>query len=179
MGSPKALLPFRQGTFLSTLAETLGPFCDPVIAVFGFQGDSLCVAAPASVMPVVNRNYDAGMLTSLQTGLRALDLAACTRILFTLVDHPSVSPETIVAILQSDAPIAIPRFNARRGHPVAISSDIAREFLREPVTAKVRNLIDRHAAEIHYIDLQDPGITEDIDDPDLYLQLLQREAAQA
>jgi len=181
MGRPKAFLPFRHGTFLSILAETLGEFCAPVVAVFGYEGEALSAQAPAGVNPVVNPDFEAGMLTSLQTGLRALDLAGdladARQILFTLVDHPAVARATLAALTLSDAPIAIPRFNGRRGHPVAIRAEIAREFLSEPVTAKVRNVVDRHAAEIDYIELPDPGITDDIDDPELYQSLLRREAA--
>jgi molybdenum cofactor cytidylyltransferase len=173
MGRPKALLPFRGGTFLSTLAETLSAFCAPVIAVLGYQADSLRSNVPPGVVPVVNPNYEAGMLTSLQVGLQALEP---TRVLFTLVDHPAVSPATIEALLKSNAPIAIPRYNGRRGHPVIVSATIAREFLNEPITAIVRHLIDRHSAEIDYIDVPDAGISDDIDDPALYQSLLEREA---
>lgn len=176
MGRPKALLPFRTGTFLSTLADTLAAFCTPVIAVLGFQGELLAPQVPPGVRAVVNAHYQAGMLTSLQTGLNALDLANADRILFTLVDHPAVSPATITALLKSNAPIAIPRYNGRRGHPVIINATIAREFLDEPVSAKVRYLIDRHSAGIDYIDVPDPGINDDIDDPALYQALLEREA---
>jgi molybdenum cofactor cytidylyltransferase len=179
MGRPKALLPFRQGTFLSTLAETLSEFCTPVVAVFGFEAQSLQSSAPPGVIPVINAGYKAGMLTSLQCGLRALDLAAIDRVLFTPVDHPAISPDTIVSLLKSDAPVAIPRYGGRRGHPVIVSSVIAREFLDEPATAKIRYLIDRHSAEIGYIDVPDAAIDDDIDDPGLYRSLLEREAGNA
>jgi molybdenum cofactor cytidylyltransferase len=176
MGRAKALLPFRGGTFLSTLAETLSTFCAPVIAVFGYQGDSLKSSVPSGVLPVVNANYEAGMLTSLQAGLKTIDLGTASRVLFTLVDHPAISPATIQGLLDSNAAIAIPRYNGRRGHPVIISAAIAYEFLDEPSTAKVRHLIDRHSANIDYIDVGDPGINDDIDDPVLYQSLLEREA---
>ena len=97
--------------------------------------------------------------------------------MFTLVDHPAVLPETVDAVMQSTAPIAIPRCKNRRGHPVLITRQIAREFLLEPLTSKVRDVIDRHAAEIEYVDVDDPGISDDIDNPALYEKLLAREAA--
>ncbi|MEP6717419.1 MAG: NTP transferase domain-containing protein [Terriglobia bacterium] len=173
MGSPKALLPFRDGTFLSVLAEILKPFCSPVIAVFGADGDRLATLAPAGVTTVVNRNYKAGMLTSLQTGLREVE---SSRVLFTLVDHPSPLATTLRALIASAAPIAIPRMNGRRGHPVIVGPGIAAEILAEAATAKVRDVIDRHAASIEYIEVNDPGISDDVDDPALYNALLAREA---
>jgi molybdenum cofactor cytidylyltransferase len=180
MGRAKAYLPFRGGTFLSAIAGTLGRRCHPVIVVFGFDAQRLKQSAPHTVIPIENPDYQQGMLTSLQAGLRALSEAhddACGRVLFTLVDHPAVSSATVDAVLQSHAPIAIPRFRNKRGHPVLIRAEIMAEFLREPATSKVRDVIDRHAREIDYIEVADPGIQDDIDDPALYEKLLAREAA--
>lgn len=175
MGRPKALLPFRGGTFLSVLAGTFRNVCDPVVAVFGFNGDEVKRSVPDGVTAVVNPNYRLGMLTSLQAGLRACG-DEYEAVLFTLVDHPAVKPETIAVLMNQSADIAIPRFNGRRGHPVLMRREMAQLYLEEPVTAKVRDLIDRHADRIQYIDVEDPGICDDVDDPVLYAALLAREA---
>ena len=174
MGRAKAFLPFRDGTFLSTLAETLAPFCSPLIAVFGFDGDAAAQLAPHGVTPVINRQFQHGMLTSLQAGLR---IAKTDRILFTLVDHPAVTPQTVARLIATNAEIVIPRFDGKRGHPVLVSRAIADAFLREPETAMVRDVIDRNADRILYVDVNDPGIRDDVDDPSLYEALLAREAA--
>ena len=177
MGRPKAFLPYRGSTFLSQIATLLGRHCSPVVAVFGFDAVNLIPSAEAAgVLAIENPRYPEGMLTSLQAGLRSLPDAIDTA-LFTLVDHPSVEPETIDILLRSSAPIAIPRCHGKRGHPVLIRRSIIQEFLAEPATSKVRDVIDRHAAEIAYIEVNDPGISADIDDPVLYQQLLDREAA--
>lgn len=178
MGRPKAFLPFRGGTFLSGIAATLGRRCSPVIAVFGFDAARLIASAPANVAGVENPAWELGMLTSLQAGLRAVP-EDCDAALFTLVDHPAVQPATIDALLESDSAIAIPRFENRRGHPVLIRRRIMEKFVAEPPHSKVRDVIDRHAAEIEYIAVDDPGISEDIDDPGLYEDLLAREAPRA
>lgn len=178
MGQPKALLPFRGGSFLSVLAETLSPHCLPVCAVFGADAKRLMNFVPPSVLAVENPNYAQGMLTSLQAGLRALENIP-GRVLFTLVDHPAVAPATIRALLDSTAEIAIPKFNGKRGHPVLIHRRIAEEILAEPPSSKLNAVMDRHASEIHYLDLDDSGITDDIDDPAAYRNLLNREEAAA
>jgi molybdenum cofactor cytidylyltransferase len=176
MGRPKAFLPFRGGTFLSHIADTLGARCAPVIAVFGFDAPRLMAMAPANVKPVANPDYELGMLTSLQAGLRAVP-EDCDTVLFTLVDHPAIASRTVEILLRSTAPVAIPRHNGKRGHPVLLRRPVVEEFLAEPVAAKTRDTIDRHAAEIEYIDVDDPGISDDIDDPQLYENLLSREAS--
>lgn len=180
MGRPKALLPFRGGTFLSVLAETFRPFCDSVVAVFGFDAENAKLAAPPGVRVAVNPDYRDGMLTSLQAGIREIGLWASGEgpdaVLFTLVDHPAVKPETIASLLKINAPIAIPRYQGRRGHPVLMRREIAIGYLTEPVTAKVRDLIDRNAQIISYVEVDDPGICDDVDDPAVYAALLARDA---
>jgi CTP:molybdopterin cytidylyltransferase MocA len=176
MGRAKAFLPFRGGTFLSNIAGTLGERCSPVIAVFGFDAER-CIelARPLGLRTVENPDYPLGMLTSLQAGLRVVP-NECHTVLFTLVDHPAISHSTVDALLRSEATIAIPRFENNRGHPVLIRGEIIREFLAEPPASKVRDVIDRHTGEIAYIEVGDPGISDDIDDPALYEKLLAREA---
>ncbi len=176
MGRPKALLPFRGGTFLSVLAGTLEHFCSPIYAVFGFDAEKLMAQAPPSVVPVKNPDYQLGMLTSLQAGLRAMRQLPA-RILFTLVDHPAVGPETVTALLRSGGPLVIPRYAGKRGHPVIVGREIAREFVAEPPTSKLSDLINRNSALIQYLDLDDPGVCDDIDDPQVYRELLAREGA--
>lgn len=180
MGSPKALLPLRDGTFLSVLAGAFKPFCDPIIVVFGFDAENASRHAPEGCIAVTNPDYRQGMLTSLQAGIRQTGMWASGEgpdaVLFTLVDHPAIKPETIAALLAAHAPIAIPRYENRRGHPVLMRREIAIGYLAEPDTAKVRDLIDRNSQIISYVDVDDPGICDDIDDPELYAALLARES---
>lgn len=178
MGRAKALLPFRGGTFLSVLFGTLSPYCSPVVAVFGFNGETVAAGAPAGMVTVINRDYRWGMLTSLQTGLRVLP-ESTDRVMFTLVDHPAITRATVEMLIGADAEIAIPRIDGKRGHPVLVSREIALEFLAEPATSKVRDVIDRQANAIRYVEVDDPGICDDVDNPALYEALLAREAARA
>lgn len=175
MGRAKAYLPFRHGTFLSSIAATLEQYCSPVVAVFGFDAQKMMAEAPPSVRPVANLHYQRGMLTSLQTGLHALP-KNCDTVIFTLVDHPAIAPATVELLLTVAGPIVIPRYGGRRGHPVLIRSAVIAEFLAEPDGSMIRDVIDRHAQTIVYKDVSDPGICDDIDNPELYGQLMAREA---
>jgi molybdenum cofactor cytidylyltransferase len=179
MGRPKALLPFRDGTFLSVLAATLGSRCSPVVTVFGAGAEGLIISTPPGVSPVINNQYRLGMLTSLQAGLRALTAQSRERVLFSLVDHPAVRAATIDGLIDSPAAIAIPRYAGKRGHPVALRKSIVDELLAEPSHSKIHEVIDRHAAEIEYIEVNDPGIRDDVDDAAAWQRLMAREAEPA
>lgn len=171
MGAPKALLDYRGETFLDRLIGCLAPYCSPVIAVLGAGAEEIRprIARPARV--AVNMEWPAGQLSSLQCGLRALD--GPSDVLFTLVDHPAVRPETVARIVAGPGLLRIPRFAGRRGHPVWFSAELIPEFLALPPDAAARDVVNRHADRIVYLDVDDPGVARDIDDPAAYRELLE------
>ncbi len=172
MGSPKALLPYRGQTFLDTLVGLLSERCDPVIVVLGAPFEWRRTDGLRGVRVVVNENYLTGQTSSLQAGLRQAP-ADADGVLFTLVDHPAVSLSTIDALLAPPRPlIRIPRFRAERGHPIWFSRDLIPEFLAVPLDAAANTVTRAHRAETEFLDLDDPGITADIDTPEAYRTLL-------
>jgi molybdenum cofactor cytidylyltransferase len=111
-----------------------------------------------------------GQITSMQCGLRAVP-PATRGVLFTLVDHPNVAESTIADLLRQDALLAIPRHRGRRGHPIYFSREVAAEFLAVDPSASARVVLERHAGDIRYVDVDDPGILDDVDDPEAYRRL--------
>jgi molybdenum cofactor cytidylyltransferase len=106
----------------------------------------------------------------MQCGLRAVPPGA-RGVLFTLVDHPNVADATVRALLETGAPLAIPRYQGRRGHPIWFSRDLIAEFLALDIASTARDVVDRHAAEIHYLEVDDPAILDDVDDPEAFRRL--------
>jgi molybdenum cofactor cytidylyltransferase len=179
MGSPKALLEFQGETFLDRLIGLFSRHCAPVIAVLGAHRESVRAGLRRAdqALLVANPDFRLGQITSMQCGLRAVP-ADAGGVLFTLVDHPGVRPTTIAALLAANPPVAlrIPRHAGRRGHPIWFRSSLIPEFLGLPASASAREVVTRHAAEIAYLEVDDPGILADIDDPDAYRRLLAGEA---
>jgi molybdenum cofactor cytidylyltransferase len=174
MGTPKALLRFRGETFLDGLIAKFEKHCDPVIVVLGHGAEAIRSTASRTARFVVNADYALGMLTSLQCGLRAVP-EHCSQAVFTLVDHPNPAPWTIDAVLDSaEAPVVIPRFLGRKGHPVRLSRVVMDELLALPPAAKPTDVLYRHLDATRFLDLDDPGIVDDIDDRGAYEELLAR-----
>jgi molybdenum cofactor cytidylyltransferase len=175
MGSPKALLPYRGATFLETLAGLLAARCSAVIVVVGAHAAEIEAAPwrrPAGLRIVRNEDYLSGQTSSLQAGLRALP-DDCAGVLFTLVDHPALSAQTIDALLEPVRPlIRVPRFREERGHPVWFRRDLIPEFLALPIDGAANRVVRAHRAETEFIDVDDPGVVADIDDPATYRELL-------
>ena len=172
MGRPKALLPYQGETFLDRQIGLLGAVCADVVVVLGHQAESIRagLARNAQARFVENPEPERGMLSSLQTGLAATEADA---VLFTPLDYPAVRAETVAAIaarLGEGAELVVPRHDGRHGHPVGIAWRLAEEILALPLAAQARDVIHRHTAS--YLEVDDPGVLRDVDDPAEYARLV-------
>ena len=166
MGSPKALLEIRGETFLDRLIATFSPHCSPVIVVLGHESEKIRAGLrnSGSAAFVLNAHYPLGQLSSMQCGLRAVP-GDCDGVLFTLVDHPNVQSSTLTQlVLGPPALLSIPRYRGRRGHPLFFSRRLVPEFLALAQDSQARAIVERHASEIRFVDVDDPGILDDVDD---------------
>lgn len=182
MGSPKALLDFHGETFLDRLIARFSEFSAPVIVVVGCEAERIRsgVSHPDRALFVENVDYRLGQLSSMKCGLRMIPHSA-DGVLFTLVDHPNVQSSTIAALLEQPATgnrqpataIAIPRFQGRRGHPIFFGRELIAQFLALPPDSQAREVVNRYRESIRYVDVDDPGILDDVDDPAAYSRLLE------
>jgi molybdenum cofactor cytidylyltransferase len=182
MGSPKALLEYKGETFVARLVRIFTKFCDPVMVVAGRHADQ--IRAAVNVPVVVNPDPDRGQLSSLQTALTdlfpvgqavAFQPPAISGFLFTPVDCPTFLEPTVAALIESfhtlPAPLVIPKYAGKRGHPVCVSASLVPEFLALPPTEETRVIVNRHAPSIRYLEVDDSGVLADVDDPETYRAL--------
>lgn len=171
MGRDKALLPYAGTTFVEHLVRLFLTRVSPVVVVIGHHAGEIQAAVPSlpGVQVVFNPKYQAGQLSSLQTGLGSI---RTDRVLFTLVDHPAVAPGTLDSLLaHSRAPLVIPRYQNRRGHPILLAGALIGEILALPPEATAKQVVHSHLSEAILLDLEDPGILRDIDTPEDYCTL--------
>ncbi len=178
MGRDKALLPYGDTTFLGDLIASFREIFSPVVVVLGHNAQHIieAVQPDEQTMIAVNPNYDLGMLSSLQTGLRALPRTSGGAA-FTLVDHPGVRIETLRAIAdgiaETAAPVVIPRYRGERGHPVAVSGEVIDALLALDPAASPQDVIRSRRDRTVFLDIDDPAVTRDIDRPDEYASFQQ------
>ena len=149
------------------------PHCAPVIAVLGAHQDIVRAGLrrTAQACLIENPDFRLGQISSMQCGLRAVP-AHAESVLFTLVDHPAVQSETIAALLaEPPAPLRVPRYSGRHGHPIVFARALIPEFLAVPAGSSAKEVVTRHTTAAAYVDVQDPGILADIDDLDAYHRL--------
>jgi molybdenum cofactor cytidylyltransferase len=164
MGSPKALLSYRGRTFADALIEAFS-ICDETVVVLGHDSSRIRAGITGRVRFAVNPHPEHGQLTSLQCGLRAVPQADA--VFFTPVDYPAIQLSTVARLLPHAGSFAMPRYNGRRGHPVLINRDLIQELLTCETNA--RDVIRAH--DPVYVEVDDAGILEDVDDPAAYARL--------
>jgi molybdenum cofactor cytidylyltransferase len=176
MGTPKALLRYRGESFLDTLIGLFEKRCAPVIVVLGAAAEQVRAATSRAAAFVENAGWERGQTSSMQCGLRAMP-AAADGVLFTLVDHPAVRMETINALLDASgrALLRVPRCQGRNGHPIWFSRGLIAEFLALPESGAARDVVRAHVQETEFVEVDDPGVLADIDDPAAYRALLEAE----
>jgi len=178
MGTPKATLVYCGRTFLELIVQTLrAGGLERLAVVLGHQAEDIqreVKLEPAQV--VINADYRSGQTSSLQAGLRTLITDDLEAVLLCLVDHPAVCAETvrrIVAIFrQRSAPVVIPTYHGRRGHPVLIGRQVFEELLGLAGDAGADSVVRRYRPTTQFVEVEDEGVVIDVDDPESYRRLI-------
>jgi molybdenum cofactor cytidylyltransferase len=180
MGSPKALLPYRGGTFLEHLLSVtdhprigwrrvvLGADAGAIVAGAEFRADEV----------VINKNWEAGQLSSIQVGLRSLP-AGTDGVLLFLIDHPLISRELVGALAErfyeSGKPIVLPVYKGRRGHPVIFAARLYEELLSAPLETGARAVVWAHSEEVCEMETKEEGCVLNLNDSDTLAKARERD----
>jgi molybdenum cofactor cytidylyltransferase len=177
MGRPKALLPIDGETFIERIVGTLKRTqISKTIVVIGHNAAE--IKPKIEHLPVeilINHQYRLGQLSSLHVAIRHL-LAdpSCGGILVHLVDHPYIDPDLVNRMIEASETsgklIVVPRHQGKRGHPVILSRELFNELLAAPMDQGAKVVVNAHPDDTLAIDVDDQGVTIDIDTPDEYSQ---------
>jgi molybdenum cofactor cytidylyltransferase len=176
MGKPKALLPFRGRTFLENILDTIShSTIEHTIVVVGHHREEIARTVKGFEV-VFNQDYEQGMITSFQAGIRVLPWDATGAFLF-LVDHPLVEVETLERLIERLAPgrIIVPTYEGRRGHPVLFAPDVLDEILALPPTEGANIVVRKDPSRVIEVPVKAPGILVDIDTPEQFEELSKEE----
>jgi len=171
MGTPKALLPYRGGTFLEHLLKvTNHSRIGWRRVVVGADAQAIVegVKLPADEV-VINENWEAGQLSSIQSGLRSLP-ARTDGMLLCLIDHPLISSELVGELVErfyeSGKSIVLPVYKGRRGHPVIFASRLYEELLSAPLETGARAVVWAHREDVCEMETSEEGCILNLNDPD-------------
>ena len=173
MGRPKALLPYREATFLEHLLHvTRHPRIGLTRVILGAGAEEIRTMAKLDPSVIVlNPGWEQGQLSSICAGLRSLAGIETDGILLCPVDHPLVTARLIGGLIarfyENEKVIVLPVYKGRRGHPVIFSSTLYGELLAAPADKGARAVVWAHAADLLEVPTDEEGIVLNINDPDM------------
>lgn len=177
--TPKPLLPWGDGTVIGRVTAVLRDAgLDDIVVVTGHRRELFeALLRPAGVRCVPNPDFAAGdMLSSIKAGLQALP-AGCRGALIALADQPQIEPAVVRAVLDAfdqHETLVVPSYRMRRGHPLLLPRWLWPEALALPDQASLRALLERRAADIHYVVVGTPSVLADLDTPEQYREAVSR-----
>jgi molybdenum cofactor cytidylyltransferase len=180
MGADKALLMYRGRTFLENIITALqGAGVRRVVVVLGHHAEQIEQSVDLSMVEiVVNQDYQRGQTSSLQAGLRVLAANEPDGAVFCLVDHPAISADTIRKLIHhfrsTGEPVVIPQLNGKHGHPVLVGREVFAQIVGLGRGQGADTVIHRFRDRTEFVEVTDPAILIDVDDPESYLQLARR-----
>jgi molybdenum cofactor cytidylyltransferase len=176
MGSPKALISYQGASFLEHLLSVIR---HPAIGVrrVVLGPDAVEISQQVKLAAgeiVINKDWEQGQLSSIQAAVRSLP-AGTEGMLLCPVDHPLVSARLvnslIVTFLETRAPIVLPMYEGRRGHPVIFSASVYEELLRAPPETGARAVVWAHKNGVQEVSTTEEGCVLNLNDPDALVKL--------
>jgi molybdenum cofactor cytidylyltransferase len=156
---------------------------EDIIVVTGHNNEMIePLIRQAGAKAVFNQNFKTGMLSSIQTGVRALSPRSAGFFLLP-ADIPLVRPATIHALMSSfddisddlitSGKIIIPQFDGEAGHPPLIPARLISEILSLGADSNLGDLISRQKQK-KIVQVQDRAILMDADTQPDYERLQEK-----
>ena len=145
-----------------------------IVMVTGYQAVTLERHLSGSgVIFLRNDHYETTqMFDSVKIGLEYL-MDKCDRVLFTPVDVPLFTAETVRRLLASEAALACPVCDGQQGHPLLISAALLPKILSDCGEQGLKGAVSRCGAALTAVAVDDPGTLRDADTPEDYSALVE------
>lgn len=177
MNSFKPLLKLNNGkTFIQNIVTKLAHVCDEIIVVTGFKSEDIeknldAIEKKDKLRFVFNENYQSGMFTSLQAGLRE---ANSKWFLYHFVDQPSLPINFYSDFIQQinkQFNWIQPKYNNRKGHPILFDDFVKHKILEISINNTLRDVARDNSIKKKFWECETDLIFEDIDSPEDYLSI--------
>ena len=170
------LLELGGRTFAQRTIEALrGGGCEEVLFVVDAEDHALCAhVAGESAVVLANPAPGEGPITSLRMALQTLsgDIDA---VVYLPLDHALVEARHVERLIdeavRSDAPLALPVHEGKRGHPAFFSQRLFAELLDPGLEGGARTVVHRHLAQACLFEAG-AAVVADIDTQEAYKEAI-------
>jgi len=155
MGSNKLLLKVGDRRVIEHILLSLKPM-DTIVVTGHRPEDIVDIAESLGAATVHNPDYEEGMTTSFQAGLRTLD-PEVEAVFMVLSDTFGFSAELLEWMAdamedESEPLIVSPVYQWKRGHPVLFRRPLFEEFLGLEAGETMRDVVNRHNDRHKYVE---------------------------
>jgi molybdenum cofactor cytidylyltransferase len=169
MGSNKLLLQLNNKLIIEHILEKLTNF--ETVVVTGYLSEEITnIVKRYGAKTVYNHEYEDGMITSFQAGLKVTpnDVDAVFLVLGDTFGFKKSLLDVMVQKMESSRTLLVsPIFEGKRGHPVLVDRKLFPEFLSTKEGYTIKDIILRHEDNHAYID-GDIWTRIDLDTPEDY-----------
>jgi CTP:molybdopterin cytidylyltransferase MocA len=168
MGRFKPLLPLGGETVLERVIRNFRVAgIQKLLVVVGYRTEDLIpILNRHAVDWIRNPDYHGDMFLSVRIGARNARPASKAFFLMP-ADIPFIKPRTLTKLLQAFVPenmdILRPCHQGNRGHPPLISASVIPHILNFHEPGGLRNLCIRRQLKSQDLEIDDPGVLEDLD----------------
>ena len=174
MRRQKALLPWQRTTLIQyQVGSLLEAGISQVVVVLGHRAERLrsLLEDTPGVQTVLNLRYRTGKSSSVRAGVGHVSPDA-SAVLVLSVDQPR-SPELVRRVIDAyremKAPVSYPAYQGRGGHPIIFDGALLPEMARVRESRQgLREVVQRHSAQVNRFTLDDPQILLDLNEPGEY-----------
>ena len=180
MGAPKALLDFRGEPFVVRVLQAFEALdLKTRVVVVGPDAAHIRPAIAGHECVIVeNPDVDAGPIASLRCALVALRPLGPTAIIVWPVDLPHVRITTVERLIEAyrhaAAPVVLPTFAERRGHPVIWDAKLFEELESSAAATRdgARAVLHAHEREALAVAVDDPAVIDQVNTSEDYERLV-------
>ena len=180
-GENKMLLPLSDSTVVQkTYEQLLASEVDELVVVTGRESDSIQLRIKNyesdQTRFVYNPDYEKGLTTSIQAGLRAVNQADA--VMICLGDMPLIKAEDYRFLMdsfanQKESSIQVPVYQGQKGNPVIFGQKHFEEILNHTEMNGCSGVVQRNLESVCRIQVSSDRFIQDIDTPNDYQRLLQ------
>jgi CTP:molybdopterin cytidylyltransferase MocA len=164
MGTPKALLPWRNSTLLEyAIEQARAGGASQVVVVLGPATRHVQVDATT----VFNPEPETGRSASIRLAAAAVH-SNPSAIIVQSVDQPVVAEilTRLFEAIDEETDVAIPTFEGRRGHPICLAGRLLPELCAVTEEEQgLRSVVRRHADHVREVPTDSESVTWNLNDP--------------
>ena len=182
MGLYKPLLPLDDSLVIEKPVQAFKKAgIDDISVIVGYKAHLLLpVLGRLGVKAIFNPDYDQGMYTSIQTGVKTLHDRIESFFLLP-ADYACIQPETIHILSQTfektSSDVVYPVLSGVRGHPPLISTRFKEPILNKKPEGGLRELLEMEAGNFVELPVEDAGVLIDLDSELDYLHVIDQKMA--